>query len=287
MHIYEHKTLSYKDKAVFEKLVIGSFKRIPKIFHEREACFMFIKKGTIEFRTPEKVMRFDTGDAMLSKCGNYFFEQNKSGLEGSNDKTSMIGAYFYPSIVKELFDYDLSVSDFELNYDTTKINIDSLIINFLESINFLLDNPSVAGSSLILTKLKEFLLLLSKTENAPSINEFVASLFKPYEYYFKTTIENNLFSNLSIGELSHLCGMSVASFKRKFVDTFNTSPKKYILKRKMEKASDMLSNGELRIVDIAYDCGFESISTFNRSFKKQFLKSPSAYRLSLNAQSLS
>jgi len=189
--------------------------------------------------------------------------------------------------VKELFDYDLSISDFELEYDTIKINIDSLIVNFLESINFLLDNPSVAGSSLILTKLKEFLLLLSKTENAPSINEFVASLFKPYEYDFKSTIENNLYSNLSIGELSHLCGMSVATFKRKFVDAYDTSPKKYMIGRRLERASEMLDNRENRVVDIAYDCGFESISTFNRAFKKQFSKSPSAYRLSLNAQSLS
>jgi AraC family transcriptional regulator, exoenzyme S synthesis regulatory protein ExsA len=61
MQIYEHNKLKYKDKVVFEKLIVGRIKRIPKIFHEREACFMFVQKGMMQFRTPEKVVRLIKG----------------------------------------------------------------------------------------------------------------------------------------------------------------------------------------------------------------------------------
>ena len=84
-------------------------------------------------------------------------------------------------------------------------------------------------------------------------------------------------------EFSHLCGMSLASFKRKFKDVFSESPKKYLDRMKLEKASNLLSNDTLRISDIAYDCGYETISTFNRTFKSYFGKSPSEFRLSRTA----
>ena len=104
-------------------------------------------------------------------------------------------------------------------------------------------------------------------------------MFKKNSSEFKETIHNNLYSNLSQDEFAHLCGMSLSSFKRKFNDVFKDSPKKYIAKMKLEKASKMLQLPEHRISDVAYDCGYESISTFNRSFKSHFGKSPSQYRL--------
>lgn len=280
--IFEHKTLTYKGKVMFEKLILGDFKRLPKVFQETEACFMFIEKGSFQFRTPEKVIHFSSGDGMLAKCGNYFFERALGQQQITEEKTKVIGAYFYPIIVKELLNYDLSLSDFEADYDTTKVNIDEILLNFIRSIEFLLDNPSVASDSMLMTKLKEFLLLLAKTESAPSVLDFVSSLYKPYEYNFKTTIENNLFASLSLNEIATLCGMSISTFQRKFAKIYSDSPAKYILHKKMEKAKELLSNKNLRISNVAYDCGFDAISTFNRSFKKQFGISPSQFRLNEN-----
>jgi AraC-like DNA-binding protein len=71
----------------------------------------------------------------------------------------------------------------------------------------------------------------------------------------------------------------VSTFKRKFKEVFRNSPKQYLTKMKLEKASKFLTSQEHRISDVAYDCGFETISTFNRSFKSHFGKSPREYRL--------
>ena len=46
MNIHDHKTLKCQGKVVFEKLVIDGFKRIPKNFQEKEACFMFVNNGS-------------------------------------------------------------------------------------------------------------------------------------------------------------------------------------------------------------------------------------------------
>ena len=276
--IIAHKTLGYKNKVIFEKLVLSHFDRMPKVFKETEACFMYLQEGSFQFRTPEKVLHFEQGDGFLAKCSNYFFEQTKTDHQNAA-RTKGIGIYLYPTVIKELFDFDLSVSDFETDYDATTINIDALMKNFINGIEFLLDNPSVSSDSMIKIKLKEFLLLLSKTENAPSLLDFVAALFKPYEYDFKKVIAQNLFSTLSIQELATLCGMSISTFQRTFYNVFEQTPSKYIHEQRMLKAKKLLTNKNKRISEIAYDCGYNSTSTFNRLFKKTFDFSPSEFRL--------
>jgi AraC-like DNA-binding protein len=73
--------------------------------------------------------------------------------------------------------------------------------------------------------------------------------------------------------------MSISSFKRKFKEVYGESPKKYISRKKIEKAALLLKSGDLRVSDIAWDVGFESVATFNRNFTSVYGKSPSAYRV--------
>ena len=274
--VHNYKKLAYKGKTIFSKMVLNEYQRFEKYFQENEACFMFIDDGSILLRTPDKTLYFKSGDGLLAKCGNYFFESTKRN--NSDEKVSLITAYFYPEIVTKLFDEDIFSSNYQSNYNATKIIVDKLLTNFKENINFLLDNPDVVDEQLLLTKLKEFLILLAKQDNAPNVIDFVSSFFKPYEYDFKTIIEKNLFSSLSLAEFAKLCGMSLATFKRKFEAYYHESPKKYINSKKIERAIQLLATSENRISDIAYDCGFDTIKSFNRNFKSKTGKSPTEYR---------
>jgi len=85
---------------------------------------------------------------------------------------------------------------------------------------------------------------------------------------------------LSLDELAALCHLSTSSFKRKFRETFDFSPKKFIALKKVERAAELLKSNEDRVSDIAYDVGFDSLATFNRNFSRIYGKSPSDYRVS-------
>lgn len=52
----------------------------------------------------------------------------------------------------------------------------------------------------------------------------------------------------------------------------------FINKYRIEEAKKMLIETDLKIIAIAYDCGFKSISTFNVAFKKETGMTPSQYR---------
>jgi len=276
------KVLTYKNKIVFEKVQIPYFKRMPKISHDDEACFMFINEGEFSVRTPSEFISYNKEKGLLAKCIDFFFETTHI-QRTTSEYVEVIGVLLHPTILEELFQFDIKKSNHKVDYNVIQIHVNELMTNFKESLNILLDNPELADEDLIKTKLKEFVLLMCKTQNAPTQLDFLSAMFKRDTSEFSTIINSNLYSNLSIDEFSHLCGMSSSSFKRKFKNVFQQSPKRYMLKMKLEKACKALESSQDRISDIAYNCGFETISTFNRSFKKQFGKSPTEYRLDVIA----
>lgn len=276
---YKEQVITYKGRVVFIKLSMPSFSRTLKHYVEDEACFMFVNKGEVAVRSQEDYFNLNNNTAMLAKCLNYFFEPSKDQSKCNNGIESL-GIFLYPSLIKDLFEFDLSTSNYSVDFNLKQIQVDKLLENYRASIDILLENPELADEAMIKTKLKEFILLVSKSQQAPSQLDFLAALFRPNEVAFKTTIQHNLYANLSLEEMAALCHLSLSSFKRKFKEVFNDSPKKYIVKKKVEKAASLLKTNELRVSDIAYDVGFDSLSTFNRNFTSIYGKSPSEYRLS-------
>ncbi len=274
----KEQIIKYKNRIVFIRLSMPGFDRTLKQYVEDEACFMFVNKGEVSIRGQEDYFKLNKSTAMLAKCMNYFFEPSDD-TDKCDDGIESTGIFIYPSLVKELFDFDVTTSNYALNFNLKQIQVNRLLDNYRESINILLDNPELADSNMIKTKLKEFILLIFKLHDAPSQLDFLAGLFRPNEVAFKTTIQHNLYANLSLDELATLCHLSLSSFKRKFRTVFDDSPKKYIIKKKVEKAATLLKTSDLRISDIAYDVGFDSVTTFNRNFTNLYGKSPSEFRV--------
>ena len=275
---FREQVIKYKNQVVFIKLSMPYFNRTLKHYVEDEACFMFVNKGEVMVRGQEDYIRLNKSTALLAKCLNYFFEPGKDKSK-CDEGIESVGVFIYPSLVKELFEFDLASSNYSLGFNLKEVQVNRLLENYRDSINILLDNPGLADDSMVKTKLKEFILLISKLQEAPSQLDFLAALFKPNEVAFKSTIQHNLYANLSLDELAALCHLSISSFKRKFKSVFNESPRKYIVRKKVEKAATLLKTSDLRISDIAYDVGFDSLATFNRNFTNIYEKSPSAYRL--------
>jgi AraC-like DNA-binding protein len=70
-------------------------------------------------------------------------------------------------------------------------------------------------------------------------------------------------------------GMSARQLMRLF-EQDGSSVMRYLLQQRLEKAKGMLIHGgdDLRIGDVAWQCGFVSASHFSRAFKRQFGESP-------------
>ena len=91
-------------------------------------------------------------------------------------------------------------------------------------------------------------------------------------------IDSHITKNISNEILGSIINMSPNSFLRLFRQEIKISPQKYILKRKIEKASVMLHYSNYSIDEIAQKTGFNDRFYFSRVFKKIMHISPAAYR---------
>ena len=277
--ILKHQTIELDGRKTFERIVFNNFGRFPKVL-EDEACFLFLEQGSFQVRTPQGSFSLLPKEGFLTKCGEYYFEE----IKDQKEPIEAIGVYFHLEVVKEIFS---TLGKSWHHNPTGKLSPDDILKNYRESLLLYMKNPQLFDREMKLLKIKELLLVLSNSLNAPSIQHFISSLFSKSEIEIRQVVESNLYANVGVEQLAFLCGMSLAQFKRKFTQYYQEAPATYLRTRKLAKAADMLCLKDSRVGEVAYDCGFESISTFNRAFKSHFGLSPSQFFLSQNAQMLS
>src|SRR6266478_2513572 len=71
----------------------------------------------------------------------------------------------------------------------------------------------------------------------------------------------------SVERLANVSGVSDAHFARSFKEAFGVPPHRYLLTRRVERATALLRDTDLSITQIAFDAGWESLGTFGRTFR--------------------
>ena len=95
-------------------------------------------------------------------------------------------------------------------------------------------------------------------------------------------IEDNFRSeSISVEQLADMCGISYCYFVQIFKKKCGISPKKYILRIKINYSCGLLHNRTLSISQIAFLSGFSDIYLFSRQFKNIMGISPTEYRHNL------
>jgi AraC-like DNA-binding protein len=76
-------------------------------------------------------------------------------------------------------------------------------------------------------------------------------------------------------ELAGLCGVSVPHLIAVFRKDFFSTPRQYLLLRRLERAAQMLRSSNRSITEVALESGFSSSQHFAHAFRKQFGRTPS------------
>jgi AraC-like DNA-binding protein len=83
---------------------------------------------------------------------------------------------------------------------------------------------------------------------------------------------------LTVERAAENCGLSASHFMRWFRQMTGSSFITYLNERRLSVAAQMLLESDDNILNIAQSVGFESLSNFNRQFKKRYGATPSEYR---------
>lgn len=136
-------------------------------------------------------------------------------------------------------------------------------------------NPSVKPKDNFMElKLQEGLMALLAIDE-----RFVPTMFdfnQPWKIDILEFMEANFMCDLSMEEIAHYTGRSLATFKRDFKRISHLTPEKWLIKRRLEKAYELMKTGNRKVVEVYAEVGFRNPSHFSTAFKKEFGVAPTA-----------
>jgi AraC-like DNA-binding protein len=137
--------------------------------------------------------------------------------------------------------------------------------------------------NLLELKFKELILSLLSNKKNVRLLSYLNNLSMQDSPSIEDIMQNNFTFNLTINDYAKLACKSVPTFNREFKRIFNTSPARWIAKRRLAMATELLENSSQPIAEISYECGFQNQGHFSRVFKDKMGISPLQFRMNTSA----
>jgi len=122
--------------------------------------------------------------------------------------------------------------------------------------------------ALIDLKMQEGVLSLLNINKAffPTLFDFT----EPWKIDILDFLNDNYMYDLTMEEIASYTGRSLATFKRDFKKISDLPPKKWLIRKRLEKAHEIIRNNHSKVTDVCYEVGFKNRSHFTTAFKKQY-----------------
>ncbi|MCR4691448.1 MAG: AraC family transcriptional regulator [Lachnospiraceae bacterium] len=92
-------------------------------------------------------------------------------------------------------------------------------------------------------------------------------------------IDENYSKNLKVSDLARVCGVSEVHLRRHFCDFVKLPPMDYVNLVRIQKSCEIMQKNNYSMDRIAEECGFSSVSTFNRNFRKFMNNTPYQWKI--------
>jgi AraC family transcriptional regulator len=113
------------------------------------------------------------------------------------------------------------------------------------------------------------------TSQELSKQEYIARINRIMEY-----IEQHIDQPIKLDVMAQIAHFSPFHFHRIFTVVVGETPANFLQRIRIEKAAQQLKDSPSKVIgNIAYSCGFSSVSLFSRTFRKHFGVSAKEYRL--------
>ncbi len=91
-------------------------------------------------------------------------------------------------------------------------------------------------------------------------------------------IDRNYREPLDLAALARVASLSKFHFVRSFEAAYGETPIRYLTRRRIERAQDLLRSANLTITEICMLVGFSSLGSFSSRFSQIVGETPTAYR---------
>lgn len=106
----------------------------------------------------------------------------------------------------------------------------------------------------------------------------VAMNLLPHLRRARDHIDRNYDHDLNLDQLASVAGVSKFHFARCFEAAYGETPIRYLTRRRIERAQDLLRVANLTVTEVCMTVGFASLGSFSARFTRLVGESPTAYR---------
>ena len=273
MHIFETHQEAERVLLEFNQPVLASMLQGKKVMHlNKMNAFEFLPGESLILPAGE-LMCIDFPEAQMdnpTRCLAMTISEEKI------KNTIMLLNETMPKVDKEW-----TFTDYNFHF-TNDVAIHQIIQRLL----FLFAENHPSKDMFADLMLQELIVRILQTENRKIYNEQSMNLSSNNRLAFVIEfIRKNLDKSLSIEELSNMVYMSESNFHRVFKNELGISPIDFINNERIKLATSLLHNPRKKIKDIYMECGFNSLSYFNRLFKRKKQVSPKAFQKQIASKS--
>jgi len=265
------KTLHLKNSAISSIVydcVTEKTRSAESFIADHSICY--IQSGILEFELAGQTIRFSEGEAFFVKR-HLLARVVKYPAEGASYKSIWV------SLSQETLKGVSAARNLTARPDAghssafSSLNIEGLLKNYFESLPAYQD--AAAADFLIKLKIEEGIFLLLNRH--PELQDALFNFQQPAKADLEIYMNANFRYNIEMKHFALLTGRSLAAFKRDFNKTFNMSPNRWLVKRRLEEARYLIKKKRKKVLEVYREVGFEDLSHFSYAFKKAYGVAPS------------
>ncbi|MCC8198813.1 MAG: AraC family transcriptional regulator [Tannerellaceae bacterium] len=142
------------------------------------------------------------------------------------------------------------------------------IVSLFQSVTPYLDSGIKPSEEILKLKMAEGLYMLLHTD--PNLYASLFDFSEPWKIDIGEFMNENYMYDLSMEEIAAYTGRSLSTFKRDFRKFSDLPPQKWILKRRLQAAHELIRDGKKKISEACFDVGFKNLSHFSKVYKQMY-----------------
>ena len=244
--------------------------------HEnREHTLLYLCSGVLEIEERGKTTVLHEGDCAFMRRDNRMWLRKR--VEEGRPYRSVV-LKFSRAFLREFYrtlDSRCLPADAERDRTSLRVlpNRRPDIRSLFESVVPYFDSGEKPSEEVLKLKMTEGMYVLLNTDK-----NLYASLFdfvEPWKIDILDYLNENYMCDLSMREIASYTGRSLATFKRDFAKISDLTPQKWIIKRRLEAAYDLIRSGKKSVTEVCFDVGFKNLSHFSKVYKEAYGVAPS------------
>jgi AraC-like DNA-binding protein len=228
-------------------------------------ALVYVFAGTLEIAYADQSCRYEPGAAVI-------IPRNELGRlvkrPADNEPFRSVSILFSMEMLRKFYDSRSLAQAAGKWAGHLEVNRHPLLESFFQSLIPYFNLQDELPPDLAEVRINECLTLLDNYD--PRVRRILAALHEPGKVDLAEFMERNFMFNLPLEKFSYLTGRSLTSFKKDFKNVFHTTPGRWLIKKRLERAHYQIAVQKQKPIDVYIDAGFENLAHFSFAFKKQF-----------------